>query len=162
MSEALDRILNDARDFSEKVEQCRHAASYNAADVRDAYGRLGRLRERCIKERDGHTLDPVEHQELRKVFEKDVFIKGMLDGRTISEHVYKRSRGGPVLVDSRTNSPIPLDVQTSAGALFARPIHTVHRHQGQDQSVNHLEQLQGADRRIKSAIARAMNKEPSS
>jgi hypothetical protein len=38
MSEALTRTLNEARDFSDKIEECRRGSSFNAADYRDAYG----------------------------------------------------------------------------------------------------------------------------
>jgi len=36
LSEALTKILNDARAVSDKIEECRRAASFNAAEVRDA------------------------------------------------------------------------------------------------------------------------------
>ena len=153
MSDALTRILGDARDFFEKVEQCRRADPFNAADVRDAIGRLGRLRERYIKEKDERALEPGEEKALAKVFDDDVFIKGMLDARQISEHVSKRSGGGAV-IRKADNSPIPLEAQTSAGALYAGPIYTVHRKKGQVEHINHLEQLEEAERRIKQVLDR--------
>jgi hypothetical protein len=159
MSEALTRMLKDARAFSAKVEECRHAASFNADDYRDAYGRLGRLRERYVKERDDRTLDQLEEQALRKVFDEDVFMKGMLDGRHISEHVQKRSGSKPI-IRSRDNSPIPLAAETSAGSFFAGAIVTVHGPQGVIHYVNHLEQLEEAEKRILSVLDRATNTRP--
>ena len=153
-SEALTRIQAAARAFSDKVAECCRATAFNADDCRDAVGRLGRLRERYVKEMDNGTFNPVEAQELRKVFEDDVFIKGMLDVRQISEHIEKRSGGGPV-VRLKDNRPIPLSAQTSAGALFAGPICTVHRPQGQVDHVNHLEQLREAEQRIQRALVTA-------
>ena len=94
ISDALTRILNDARDFFDKVEQLKRAAPLNPADVRDAYGRLNRLRERYIKEREERALDPDEVKALAKAFEEDVFIKAMLNARQISEHVQSAAATG--------------------------------------------------------------------
>lgn len=159
MSEALTRILNDARDFSDKIKECRSATSFIAADYRDAYGRLGRLRERYRKERDARTLDPVEAQALHRVFEDDVFIKGVLDGRQISEHIQKRSGGGPV-VPLMTNRSVPLSAETTVGSFFAAAVVLVPDPQGKIYYVNHLEQLEEAERRIQRALDRATKKQP--
>lgn len=157
MSEALDRILDYARAFSDGVARCR-ATIFNAADVQDAYNRLSRLRDRYRHEKRERRLDPVEEQALRKVFEEDPFIEGMLDGRQIGEHVQKRSGSEPV-VRLWTNSPIPLSVETSAGSFFAGPISVVHDVQGKPHSVNHLEQLGEAEKRVQRAISLAMSRQ---
>ena len=79
----------------------------------------------------------------------------MLDARQISEHVY---RSGGAVIRKTDNSPIPLDAKTSAGAFYAGPIHTVHRSKGQVEHINHLEQLEEAERRIKRALDEATQK----
>ena len=140
----LPEFSPPARAFSDKVAECCRATSFDADDYRDAIGRLGRLRERYQHEQRNGTLDPGEAEALYKVFEDDVFIKGMLDVRKISEHIEKRSGGGAV-IRLKDNSPIPLSAQTSAGALFAGPIYSVHRSQGQVHSVDHRKQLQDAE-----------------
>jgi len=134
-----------------RVIQCRRGPR--------CYGRLGRLRERYVNERDSHTLDSVEHEELRKVFEEDVFIKGMLDGRQISEHIHKRSGGQPV-IRRKDNSPIPLSVQVSAESFFGGPVLPMPDDlRRTTQPVTHLDQLEEAERRIKRALDRTMNKQ---
>jgi hypothetical protein len=122
--------------------------------VQDAYNRRSRLRERYLHEIRNRTLDAIEVQALRKVFEEDRFIKGMLDGRQIGEHVQKTSGDHPVILLT-TNSPIPLCVETSAGSFFAGSIVTVRDTQGMVYSINHLAQLSEAEKRIQRALEHA-------
>jgi hypothetical protein len=111
MSEALTRILDYARAFSEKIDRCRTTPfnatdRVNATDREDAYNRLNRFRERYLHEKS--YLDPAEAQALRKVFEEDTFIKEMLDIRQIGEHAHKR---GESAIRLMTNAPIPICVK---------------------------------------------------
>lgn len=155
MSEALERIRADFRDFSYLIAHCR-TTPFNAADVKDAYARLNRVRERYMHEKFNRTLDYIEAQAFYKVFENDVFIKGMRDGRHIAEHVTKRSGGGPVIY-VKGNNPLPISVKTSAGAFFADHIYKVIDTQGHVTFVNHLDQLDEAKKRIESAFAHTTN-----
>jgi hypothetical protein len=153
MSEALERILGYASAFSEWIARCR-TATFNAPDVQDAYNRLSRLRDRYLHEKRNRTLDTVEEQALRKVFEADRFIEGMLDGRQISEHVQKTS-GDDTVILLTTSSRIPLCVKTSTGSFFAVSTATVRDTTGMVYSVNHLAQLSEAEKRIQRALERA-------
>ena len=154
MSEGLDRILDDKRDFSAAITRCKNV-TFNSADVKDAYNRLSRLVDRYHHEKDNRTLDSGEEQALHKVFEDDVFIKGMLDGRQIGEHVVKREGRGQPVIYLKGNIPVPLVAQTSAGGLFAEPIYIVPDDQGTE--VNHLDQLTEAEKRVEKAFTRATN-----
>jgi len=116
MSEALTRILDYARAFSEKIDRCR-TTPVNATDWEDAYNRLNRFRERYLHGKS--YLDPAEAQALGKVFEEDTFIKEMLDIRQIGEHAHKR---GESAIRLMTNAPIPICVKTSALGFFNAPI----------------------------------------
>jgi hypothetical protein len=158
MSEALDRILVYVSAFSEGIARCR-PATFNAADVQDAYNRLSRLRERYLHEKRNRNFDAIEEQALRKVFEEDRFIKGMLDGRQIGEHVQKTSGDHPVILLTK-NSPITLCVETSAGSFFGGPIVTVRDTQEMVYSINHLEQLAEAENRIQRALEHAQKSSP--
>ena len=90
MSEALNKILTDADEFYEGVSRCRESSAYNAGDMKDAYGRLNRLRERYCHEKP--NLDDFECQALEKVFENDTLIAGLVDIRQIGEHVQSEPR----------------------------------------------------------------------
>jgi len=153
VSEALDRILGAARAFSDGISRCR-SATFNPPDMQDAYNRLSRLRGRYLHEKQNGNLEAIEEQALRKVFEEDRFIEGMLDGRQIGEHVQKTSGDDPVILLT-TSGPIPLCVETSAGSFFAGAIATVRDTQGMVYSVNHLAQLSEAEKRIQRALDRA-------
>jgi len=63
----------------------------------------------------------------------------------------KRSGGGPV-VTLMTNSSIPLSAETSAGSYFAGPIFTVRCPQEQIHYVNHLQQLEEAEKMVRRAL----------
>jgi len=153
MSEALDRILPYAHSFSELIERCRHDPTFNAADWQDAYNRLNRLRDRYNHEKS--NLDHSERQALIKVFEEDAFIEGLLHIRQIGEHVQMRSE--PV-IRSMTNAPIPICVETSALGFFQAPVVRVPDTTGQLHSINHLQNLKEAEKRIQRALDSAIKK----
>src|SRR5690348_2262987 len=111
MSDALTKVIGASEEFFQGIERCRTASTFNAGDYKDAYNRLNRLRERFLHEK--FSLNPSEREALEKVFEKDVFIEGLLKGRTIGEHI-KISR--PVMM--KGNQTIPLVAETSAGYYF--------------------------------------------
>ena len=158
MSEALDKIIESMRAFSDGIARCR-TTTFAAADMQDAYNRLNRLRDRYLHEKRNRTLDAIEEQALRKVFEEDRFIQGMLDGRQIGEHVQKSSGQHPVILLTK-NSPIALCVETSAGSFFAGLITTARDTQGMVYSINHLEQLGEAENRIQRSLERAQKSSP--
>jgi hypothetical protein len=125
--------------------------------VQDAYNRLSRLRDFYLHEKRNRTLDSIEEQALRKVFEEDRFIEGVLDVRQISEHFQKTSGDDPIILLTK-NSPIPRCVETSAGSFFAGPTATVSHTTGQGYFVNHLEQLGEAENRIQRALERVQKR----
>ncbi len=155
MSDALKRIEEYAQPFRDGIARCEAAAAFNMADWIDAYNRLARLRDRYDAEKD--HLTPSERQALSKVFDNDVFIKGMIAVRQIGEHVTKR---GGAVITTTGNAPISLDVETSAMAYYAAPRVKVADVKGQPQEVNHLERLQEAQKRIDAAILRARSGSP--
>ena len=142
MSEALERIRVDFRHFSDLIAHCR-TTPFNAAKVNDAYARLNRIRERYMHEKYNRTLDAIEAQAFHKVFEDDVFIKFVRDGRHRAGHVTKRSGGGPVIYVK--------------AAFFSDYNYKVFDTQGHVTFVNHLDQLDEAKKRIESAFAHATN-----
>jgi hypothetical protein len=155
MSEALERIRRLAQDFTELVERCRIcntiAVPIKTADLQDAYSRLNRLRERYIREKKYLTAS--EHQALSKVFEHDTFIEGLITIRVVGDHVEQRTN--PVVIYTRANVPLEFCVETSAMAVFAGPIVRLPDIHGQSQTINHLENLLEADKRVQKALARA-------
>jgi hypothetical protein len=156
MPEALNRILDYARKFSDKIEVCRHYPTFNAADWEDAYNRLSRLRDRYLHEKP--NLDPAEAQALRKVFEEDDFIEDMLKVRQIGEHVHQGN--DPSTVRLMTNATIPICVETSALGFFGAAVVRLPDIRGQLHSINHLQNLKEAEKRIQRALDRATNKLP--
>jgi len=150
MSESFARIEKYFVDFSEGIERCRKATTFNAADWQDAYNRLNRLRDRYLNEKP--NLTPSELTALAKVFEQDTFIEGLLNIRVIGEHVQKRT---PPVIPLYTNTPIVLHAETSAGAVFNGPIVTLHDTKGQPHQPDHLCNLDEAETRIHRALAHA-------
>jgi len=74
--------------FRSRLEECRAADTYVAADWQDNYTRLARLRNRYLEEK--HHLNRTADKALSKVFEGGTFIDGMMHIRVVSEHVTKR------------------------------------------------------------------------
>jgi hypothetical protein len=159
MSDALDRILPYSLAFSKAIDRCRSAStsgsSFDAADWEDAYNRLSRLRDRYTHEASNFTSS--ERKALSKVFEEDTFIEGLLNIRQIGEHVQMREE--PV-IRLMTNAPITICVETSALGFFQAPIVRVPDTKGQVHSINHLQNLEEAEKRIHRAFTRATNKMP--
>lgn len=136
--------------FRDGIVRCETASVFSQPDWMDTLNRLARLRDRFLAEKP-HLTEP-QRRSLSKAFEEDVFIKGMLEGRQISEHVTRR--GGAVIRTS-ANAPIKLDFKTSAGSYFSSSCVTVFDLQGKPHKVNHLEQAKEAERRINVAIRNA-------
>jgi hypothetical protein len=155
MSEALDRILPYVHAFSDGIDRCRTAVTFNPADWQDAYNRLNRLRDRYLHEKA--NLDASQRQAFQKVFEHDTFIEGLLNIRLIGEHVKKRTMPEIRLF---TNKAIYMPVETSAGAFFASPIVRLPDSSGHLHTADHLGNLEEAEKRIQRALARASNKQP--
>ena len=151
MTEALERIDEYFKEFRDAVNDCRLAGSFRAADWKEAYGALGRLRDRYLHEKE--NLTPEQQAPLQKVFEEDVFIRGMMEVRQVSEHVV-RSEPGP-LIRTTGNAPIQLTVESSAMAVFAAPVVVLCDILNMPHTVNHLQMLEEAERRIGAAVARA-------
>jgi hypothetical protein len=149
MSDGLSRILQEISSFSEAIDRYHSAIPYNGALCRDAYNALNRIRDRYLHERDeNRSLELAEDKALRKVFEEDRFIKGMLLGRQIGEHVQIDE---PV-IRLYTNSPIPLCAETSAGSFFGGSIASVRDVKGKTHYIDHMKQLKEAQKRIQQAL----------
>lgn len=149
MTEALARIEQDFEAFRDAVVRCRSAVVFRRADLQDAYGRLARVRDRYLKEKD--ALDPSERPALEKAMESDTFFRGMMDFRQVGEHVTKRRE---LTIRTVDNVPIHLDFDTSAMAAFAAPIVTLPDTQGVQHRIDHLKLLNEAEKRIGAALGR--------
>jgi hypothetical protein len=88
MSEALERIRQYSVEFSQSVERCSSASAFVSLDLKNAYGALGRLRDRYVREKT--VLTPNERAALQKALDDDVFIDGMMNLRQLAEHVVVR------------------------------------------------------------------------
>jgi hypothetical protein len=150
----LDRIRRRAQAFYDIVARTAIARPYDIDLCLDAYNRLSRLRDRYEHEKHNHTLAPLQLAALKKVFEQDEFIKGMLNARQIGEHVQRRSRGERE-VQLYTTEPIHVPVEVSVEAFFCRAVYVI---KGLDGKVryHHLDQLQKAEQRVRAAMQRAM------
>jgi hypothetical protein len=149
--EALDRIVLYFDEFCQAVNDCRTANSFRSADWKEAYGALGRLRDRYLHEEK--NLAPSQQAALSKVFDNDTFIEGMMDFRQVSEHVIRREPGP--LVRTPANAPIQLTVESSAMAVFSAPIVTLPDVNKIRRTINHLDWLAEAERRIGAALQKA-------
>ncbi len=150
MESAIDRIAAQFEEFKQSIEYCRKGSVFRSADRKEAYGALGRVRDRYKFEKE--DLTTLERAPLRKVFEDDTFIKGMMDIRQIGEHVV--CRGGPLIRTTR-NAPIQLTEESSAMAVFAAPIVTLPDIALVPHRIDHLEMLEEAQRRIATALTKA-------
>jgi hypothetical protein len=138
-------------EYCQGVENCRAADPATPVVLKAAYGALHRLRDRYEHEKKG--LDEKERMALEKVFEHDVFIKGLMNIRQIGEHVIHR-KGATLFTLANTQFTLP--VQTSAGMMFASRLVTVDDTNGVRHTVDHLKYLAEAERRIGKAIARGI------
>ena len=150
MDSAIDRIAAYFEEFKQSVEDCRKSPTFRPGDLKQAYSSLGRLRDRYLWEKENLTTSEIA--PLRKVFEEDVFIKGLMDIRQVGEHVVRR--GGP-LIRTTTNAPIQLNVESSAMAMFAAPIVSLLDVEKVAHDIDHLAWLEDALRRIAAALTKA-------
>jgi hypothetical protein len=148
---ALDRIAAYFVEFKQSIENCRNGSTFRSADWKEAYGALGRLRGRYGFEKENLTAK--QQAPLRKVFEDDPFIEGMMDFRQVAEHVVVR-RGGP-LIRTTSNAPIQLNEGSSAMAVFAAPVVTLDDVEKVPRRIDHLVMLEEAERRTATALAKA-------
>ena len=151
MTEALERIGDYFEEFRQSVEACRSAETLRPVDWRAAHSALGRLRERFLHEKT--NLTPAQQAALQKVFEDDVFIKGMMEFRQVGEHVVRRPNGPQIWTAG--NVPVQLTVEFSAMAVFAGPIVTLLDVKDTPHRIDHLERLTKAEGRISAALTRA-------
>lgn len=148
MTEALERVVAYFEEFRGSVNDCRQAGSFRPSDWKEAYGALGRLRDRYKHEKGGLTAD--QRAALEKVFENDPFIEGMMEFRQVGEHVIRR--GGP-LIRTTGNAPIQLTVESSAMAVFSAPVVVLRDIASALHTIDHLKMLEEAERRIGAALA---------
>jgi hypothetical protein len=105
------------------------------------------LRERYKHELQNLTKD--ERKALDKVFEDDTFTLGMMNTRTIGDHV--KDRDGPVLY-TKSNAPVQLTVESSAMGVFAAPFVVAIDAEGKPHPINHSEDLIEMVLRIERAL----------
>jgi hypothetical protein len=149
MTGRLERIEKAFEEFRSKIADCRHEATSDMADIRDAYERFYRLRERYEHEANERSLSPTEHAALRKVFEGDKFIESVGKVRGISEHV---ETGDVELFDTDYVSAT-ITAKSSAAVVFAARTALLIDNSGQIYRLNHLKWLTEAENRIARAIA---------
>jgi Tfp pilus assembly protein PilE len=151
MTDGLERIDEAFEEFRFLVEHCRNEAKSDMADIRDAYERFYRLRERYEHEDEARTLSQTEEAALRKVFREDKFIERVGRVRGVSAHV---ETGDVELLDP-DKVGFTLTAKSSAAAMFAERCAHLTDKQGQIQRLNHLKWLTEAEARIARAIANA-------
>jgi hypothetical protein len=148
----LERIASYLDEFRRAVEDCRHSARssdlFRPEHWKNAYGALGRLRDRYKHEKD--RLTPAQRDALQKVFENDHFIRSMMEIRQVGEHVTRRC---PITLCTDEN--IHFECETSANDVFAAPIVTVLDKKGEPQRIDHLAWFEETLKRIQRAFDRA-------
>lgn len=150
-SEAIQRIEISFDEFRKGVGGCLTAGIFNRGELLDAYGRLHRLRERFMVEKEKKNLNASARAALSKVFEDDTFIEGMMNIRLVGEHVEKR---GELVIWTTSNAPIRMQAGSSAMSVFSAYDVTLTQATGNPYRLEHLQMLQEAEKRI----ANAMNK----
>ena len=155
MADGFHRVNEDYAAFRESIEKCRTSDKFVRPEWQDAYARGSRVRERYIKEKKQHNLTPYEGEALSKVFDDDVFTKGMMNIRHVGEHVQKRPNQESFEIRTPHNQPIELSAETSAMQMFAGPVVFMTDIHGIEHRIDHLEQLETLDQRIGRAIGRA-------
>ena len=151
-SDALERIETYFREFCEGVENCLKAEFFDRGDLLDAYSRLARLRDRFSAEAEKGNLDPAALRALAKVFENDVFIRGMMNLRQVAEHVTKK--GSVLEIWTTSNAPVSLDSQSSAASVFSSLGVTLTDVTGSPFRLEHPKMLREAEKRITNAMGR--------
>ena len=155
MSDALARIEEDFQEYRDGVERCRSSKTedrFSASVWKDAYDRLYRLSNRYLKEKKDGDLNKPEREECFKVFENDGFIISLLSSnRVVGSHVQKR---GSLEIRTASGAPVTLVAGTSALAMFAAPVVALPTNKGNLHRIDHLADLEEAERRI----ARAFDK----
>jgi hypothetical protein len=150
MTDGLKRIEKEFEAFRSEVAECRDDA-WDMADIREAYDRFSRLRNRYDHEmRTAHSLSPTEAKALSKVFDKDVFIESVGRIRGISEHV----ETGEVVLHHINGSPFRVRAESSAAAVFASDSIDLIDTNGTSQHIGHPQWLNEMERLISHAFAK--------
>ena len=146
---ALKRIASYFEEFQRSVNDCRSADAFRPEHWKNAYGALGRLRDRYKVEKPNLTSE--QQAALEKALENDVFFRGMMNARQVAEHVHQGDK--PTMLVTSQN--IPIVVKVSANALFSAPLVTLPDTSGEPKKIDHLQWLQEAEKRIKKALDNA-------
>ena len=147
MSRDFEKIVGDYEAFRSGVARCHETKDVN--DIRDAYGRFYRVRDRYNSTKA--NLDAWERDFLRKVLEEDEFIEGMGRLRGISEHV----ETGNTELRHPHGEPFELTPASSAAILFESHRVYVTDVDGKPQLIDHLDRLAKAQERLAKAISKA-------
>ena len=99
-------------------------------------------------------LDKRERTALSKVFENDIFIKDLLKIRSVGSHIQSdvALRRGALELRHKSGASIHLVAETSAKALFEAAVTILNDAQGRPKTINHLENLEEAKKRIAAAF----------
>ena len=155
MSDALASIEEYFQRFRDGVERCRSSKSegkFSASDWEDAYERLYRLFNRYHKEK--RRFAKSERTALSKPFENDTFIQSLLGYRVVGSHIKSNvalKRGGFEIRDG-SGASVSLGADVSALEMFAGPVVTLNDIQGRPQRIDHLANLEVAEKRIAAAF----------
>ena len=155
MSQAFDGIMKDVsafrlrvgnyEDVINKLNLCKDACE-------SAYESLYKLKERIDKELeniDKTDITNIEEQCCRNIFQ-DNFLKGLLDLRTVATHIQNDQalRNGTFSILSPEGATIELSPSASAIAVFSHNIFVLENQRFGADSINHLNNLREAERRI--------------
>src|SRR5262245_23147452 len=85
--EALQRIVADFDEFCRCVDRFRRADGFRPEDCKAAYEAFYRVRERYDKEKK--NLTACQRAPLDNVFWQNVFTKGAIEIRQVSQHIVR-------------------------------------------------------------------------
>ena len=119
---------------------------------------MSRVKDR-YEHKESKLLEPVERVALAKVLEHDPLILDMLKlVRPIGEHVNTENEEEEE-IRLLANSPVPITAETSARTMFdARVIVQLPDQLGEQERIEHLANLNDADKRILRALDLATRK----
>src|SRR5262245_26386785 len=143
MTTPLEHIVQDFEAYQRSVKACR-TFLYLPETWQNAYGALGRLRDRYLHEKN--YLTRLQSRALEKVFEADTLIEEMLQIHQLSEDVVRDVR---IL----TLEKFPLEFKTSAHDMFKdRVVWVRDTRTGKLHRFDHLNYFVEAAKRVQRAL----------
>ncbi|TAL28381.1 MAG: hypothetical protein EPN97_14700 [Alphaproteobacteria bacterium] len=122
MTESMKAILEYLEAFRNSVDALGRGSGNEVEDraaMMDAYTRLYRLKERIVHElkKTKEGLAKNEKRVCHKILE-DNLISGLLDLRTIADHVKGRSSGSDIQIYAADGSPTIIKADCTARSVF--------------------------------------------